>query len=257
MWGMADRLSSRAAAFRAGWVLALDRFAIRALDVAVSACLLLLVLPAIAAIALAIRLESPGGVFFRCRRAGQDGRPLLMLKFRKMHASASGLALTTAEDVRLNRLGKFLARTKLDEIPQLWNVLTGEMSLVGPRPEDPGFVALQQESFREILALRPGITGLAQLAFANEGWLLEATDAYNYYVEHLLPQKIQLDRLYAARQSFAFNLKILLWTAVVLIRGCSVAVNRETGRLTIRRQPLPASAPVGPLATEPEGSTAT
>jgi len=214
----------------------LDRFAMRLLDAGVSAFLLLLMLPTFALVMLAIRLESPGGVFFRCRRVGQHGRELHLLKFRKMHADAVGPALTVFDDGRLTRVGRFLARWKVDELPQLWSVLIGEMSLVGPRPEDPRFVAVAAEDFREILALRPGITGLTQLAFANETSLFRDADPHTYYVERLLPQKLQLDHLYAERRTVWLNLKILAWTAAVVLFGRSVAVDRQTAALTVRHQ---------------------
>jgi lipopolysaccharide/colanic/teichoic acid biosynthesis glycosyltransferase len=213
-----------------------NRLAIRLLDAGVSALLLVMMLPTFALVSLAIRLESPGGTFYRCRRVGQHGRELYLLKFRKMHADAAGPVLTVLDDRRLTRVGRFLAQWKLDELPQLWSVLRGEMSLVGPRPEDPHFVAVAPEAFREILALRPGITGLSQLAFANETSLLRDADPYTYYVERLLPQKLQLDRLYAQRRSVWLNIKILAWTARVVLFGSSVAVDRQTAMLTVRHQ---------------------
>ena len=213
---------------------AIDGIAIRLLDVGVSALLLLLMLPTFAVVTLAIRLEGPGGTFFRCRRVGRQGRELHLLKFRKMHADAVGPPLTVFSDGRLTRVGALLARWKLDELPQLWSVLHGEMSLVGSRPEDPRFVALAPEAFREILALRPGMTGLSQLAFANETSLFRDADPYSYYVDRLLPQKLQLDGLYLQRRSVWLNIKVLAWTARVVFFGCSVAVDRQTAALTVR-----------------------
>ena len=230
----------RAPARRSGFLPAIDSFAIRLLDVGVSALLLLLMLPTFALVTLAIRLEGPGGTFFRCRRVGQHGRELHLLKFRKMHPDAVGPPLTVFRDGRLTRVGVHLARWKLDELPQLWSVLRGEMSLVGPRPEDPRFVALAPEAFREILALRPGITGLSQLAFANETSLLRGADPYSYYVERLLPQKLQLDGLYVQRRSMWLNIKILARTARVVLFGGSVAVDRQTAALTVRHHRPPA-----------------
>jgi lipopolysaccharide/colanic/teichoic acid biosynthesis glycosyltransferase len=157
-----------------------------------------------------------------------------MLKFRKMRNGATGSALAAPDDARFTRLGPFLARTKLDEIPQLWNVLKGEMSLVGPRPEDPTFVALDRESYDEILSVRPGITGLSQLAFAREGEILDPDDRVGHYTNAILPQKIGMDRLYAARHSFSMDVKVLLWTLYAVATRREVAVHRETGRLTKR-----------------------
>jgi lipopolysaccharide/colanic/teichoic acid biosynthesis glycosyltransferase len=157
-----------------------------------------------------------------------------------MNAHAQGPPLTVASDGRFTRLGRLLAKTKLDELPQLWNVVKGEMSLVGPRPEDISFVSLLRADYDEILAVPPGITGLSQLAFAKESQLLALEDNHGYYVERLLPQKIALDRLYARRRSLLLNLQILLWTGVAVGWIADIAVNRDTGRLTVRRRPAEA-----------------
>jgi len=212
----------------------IDRAFKRTIDIAFSAILLVLTSPLIAVLALAIRLDSPGPAFYRCRRVGLRGRALHMLKFRKMHDGASGPALSSPDDVRFTRLGSFLARTKLDELPQLWNVLKGEMSLVGPRPEDPAFVELRREAYSTILEVRPGITGLSQLAFASETDILDADDRLGHYVDRILPQKIGMDRLYATRRSVGMDLKILWWTLRAVVGQREVAVHRKTGRLTSR-----------------------
>src|SRR3954453_17066815 len=140
----------------------------RIMDVTVAATALVLTAPLMLIIALLIVAESPGPVFYRAERVGRGGRPLRMLKFRKMHQNASGAPLTMSEDARFTRIGGLLARTKIDELPQLWHVLRGEMSLIGPSPEDPGFFAERPLDYRHILSVRPGITGLSQLAFAEE-----------------------------------------------------------------------------------------
>src|SRR3712207_3739205 len=140
----------------------------RSLDFTVAALLLTAALPVIALVAIIIKLDSRGPVFYRASRIGHRGLPLRMLKFRKMHHHATGPALTMADDHRFTRVGEWLARTKLDELPQLWNVVKGDMSLIGPRPEDPSFVAMHLEEFAELLRVRPGVTGLSQLAFAEE-----------------------------------------------------------------------------------------
>jgi lipopolysaccharide/colanic/teichoic acid biosynthesis glycosyltransferase len=212
----------------------IDRGLKRAIDIAFSAILLVLASPLIAVLAVAIRLDSPGPAFYRCRRVGLRGRALHMLKFRKMHDGASGPALSSPDDVRFTRLGSFLARTKLDELPQLWNVLKGEMSLVGPRPEDPAFVELRSDAYSTILEVRPGITGLSQLAFAAETEVLDPTDRMGHYLDRILPQKIGMDSLYAKRRSVGMDIKVLWWTARAVVGGKEVAVNRETGRLTPR-----------------------
>lgn len=208
----------------------------RALDIAASSTLLLLLTPVVIVLAVAIKLESRGPVFYRCRRVGRYGVELPMLKFRKMYDGARGPALASADDDRFTRLGRFLARTKLDEVPQLWNVLRGQMSLVGPRPEDPGFIALYRDEYEQILSVRPGITGYCQLAFARESEILDENDRERHYVERILPQKVALDCLYAAGRSFAVDVRILWWTAMAVLLSREVAVNRDTGGLG-RRAP--------------------
>lgn len=222
---------------RRGTVKRIDFGLKRLLDFVLAAALLIVLAPVFGCLAIAVKLDSPGPVFYRCRRVGFRGREFAMVKFRKMRDGASGPALTLASDDRLTRLGRFLTASKLDELPQLWNVLKGEMSLVGPRPEDRQFVALHPDSFERILAVRPGITGLAQLAFAREGTILDPGDRVAFYVTRLLPQKIGIDVLYASRRTLLLDLRILLWTAVAVFLRRDLAVHRQTGRLTLRRRP--------------------
>jgi lipopolysaccharide/colanic/teichoic acid biosynthesis glycosyltransferase len=219
----------------------LDRLATEALDRVGAALLLVVLAPVFVAVAVGIRLESRGSALFRCRRVGQGRREFDMLKFRKMHDGASGSALTSPDDVRFTRLGRFLARSKLDELPQLWNVLRGEMSLVGPRPESAEFVRLQGWAYEEICLVKPGITGLSQLAFAREGELLDPSDRVADYVNRLLPAKAQLDRLYVERRSVWMDLRILFATIAVIVLRREIAVHRDSGRLTFRRRLQPAA----------------
>jgi lipopolysaccharide/colanic/teichoic acid biosynthesis glycosyltransferase len=214
----------------------MDRAAKRTLDVTLSGLLLLFCSPVILACAVAIKAESRGPVFYGARRAGRRGRELRVLKFRKMHNGASGHALTGDVDPRFTRIGRWLARTKLDEIPQLWNVFRGQMSLVGPRPEDPGFVALHETEYQEILTVRPGITGLCQLAFAKEAEILDPVDRVGHYVGQILPQKVKLDVYYARTRTFGSDLRILIWTVLPVFLRSDVAVNRQNGQLTVRRR---------------------
>jgi lipopolysaccharide/colanic/teichoic acid biosynthesis glycosyltransferase len=209
----------------------------RLLDVVVAGAALLLLSVLILLVALAIRLESRGSVFYRSHRVGLDGRELRMLKFRKMRRAAAGPGLTAVNDARFTRLGRFLARTRLDELPQLFNVLAGSMSLVGPRPEDPAFVAMRPADYRTIVQVKPGITGLTQLAFARENEILDEYDPVGDYVRRLLPQKTQIDRLYVARRTFLMDLRIIGWTAIAVLLRSEVAVSRSTGRLNFRRRP--------------------
>jgi lipopolysaccharide/colanic/teichoic acid biosynthesis glycosyltransferase len=208
----------------------------RTVDIAVSAAILLLALPLILAVSLLVRAESPGPVFYRARRVGRGGRPLRMLKFRKMHHNATGAPLTMSEDDRFTRVGRVLAKTKIDELPQLWHVLNGEMSLIGPRPEDPNFVAERFDDYADILAVRPGVTGLSQIAFAEESTILCKVDPVEHYRSRIFPQKIRLDRMYAERPSLRMDLSILFWTCAAVLLRRQVAVHRESGRMNLRRR---------------------
>jgi lipopolysaccharide/colanic/teichoic acid biosynthesis glycosyltransferase len=230
------RLAPRATARRWRGVDALRAAVKRAIDVVVSALALMVLSPLLAAIGMLVVVDSRGPVFYRANRVGFEGRPLRMLKFRKMHRAAGGAGLTLASDARLTRVGAWLARTKLDELPQLWHVLRGEMSLVGPRPESPDFVARYAEEYAVIVGVRPGLTGYTQLAFAREGSILDPQDAQGHYVRTLLPQKVALDRMYASRLSTRRDLRILVATFRTLVLGRPVAVNRVTGALTTRER---------------------
>ena len=134
-------------------------------------------------------------------------------------------------------MGRILRRLSLDELPQLWNVLKGEMGLVGPRPEDPQFISLHPEEYERILTVKPGVTGLCQLAFTREGELLSPGDRVGIYIQNLLPQKVQIDTLYASGRTLAMDLRILVWTGVAVLLRRDVAVHRESGRLSVRRRP--------------------
>ena len=220
----------------------------RAIDVAVAGTMLVITLPLMLVIALAIVIESPGPVFYRARRVGLQGRPLWMLKFRKMAPDATGLALTVSGDARLTRVGALLVRLRFDELPQLWHILRGEMSLVGPRPESPEFVEQRSDDYDEILTVRPGIAGLAQLAFADEGSILQRDDPVKHYLERILPQKCAIDRLYVRQGSPLMDLRIVLWTLTALALRAPVSVNRRTGAMRRRRRPsesLPRPEPEG------------
>jgi lipopolysaccharide/colanic/teichoic acid biosynthesis glycosyltransferase len=162
-------------------------------------------------VALAVFLDSPGAVFFRARRIGFRGRPFEMIKFRTMRVDNAGHAVAGANDSRITPVGGFLRAARLDELPQLWNVLRGEMTLVGPRPELAAFVELHAEEYREILAVPPGITGPTQLRYAGlEPHLLSLhADPERFYREKLLPDKVKLDLAYARSRSFAGDLAVL------------------------------------------------
>jgi lipopolysaccharide/colanic/teichoic acid biosynthesis glycosyltransferase len=221
---------------RSGLRSRIDAALIRTLDAIVAAVLLFLLLPLILLSAIAVRLDSPGPAFFRVERMGWRGAFLRMLKFRKMHDDAAGPALTQENDDRFTRLGPVLAKLKLDEIPQLWHVLTGEMSLVGPRPESAEFVTLHRHEYAEILSVRPGITGLSQVAFAEESRILDEANPVNHYVGRILPQKVALDLIYARRRTCWMNVRILFWTVAAVVMRRQVAVHRETGKMNLRKR---------------------
>jgi lipopolysaccharide/colanic/teichoic acid biosynthesis glycosyltransferase len=208
----------------------------RVVDVVVSAACLIVLVPITLVIASAIKFESEGSVFYRCERCGLNGDIFGMLKFRKMHDGARGLRLTLDGDSRLTRVGRLLSTTKLDELPQFWNVLRGQMSLVGPRPEDPRFVAAYPDEFADVLTVRPGITGLSQLAFVREARLLGTADVETRYLDWLLPSKMAIDRLYVARRTLRMDLKILMWTALAVLLKKEVSVHRRTAALTVRQR---------------------
>ena len=195
----------------------------RLVDVLAAAAGLLLLAPLFALIAVAIKLESPGPVFFRQERVGRHGRPVRIFKFRTMTVAppSGGVPLTVAGDRRITRTGALLRRTKLDELAQLIDVLRGTMSLVGPRPEVPSYVAHYPPALRErALAVRPGITDPASLDFIDEATLLaRAADPEREYIEVILPAKLQRAADYAEHASRATDLALLWRTLRVLLRA--------------------------------------
>ena len=194
----------------------------RLLDVVAAALGLLLLFPVFVAIAVAIKLESPGPVFFRQERVGRHGRPFRIFKFRTMAGAAAGGGpqVTAAGDSRVTPVGAWLRRFKLDELAQLIDVLQGTMSLVGPRPELPRYVAHYPAELREaLLAVRPGITDPAALAFRDEARLLAAEpDPERAYIERVLPAKLRLSAEYSAHASFGSDLRVL-WRSLAALAG--------------------------------------
>ena len=213
-----------------------------AVDVVVAALILLVIAPLFAAIALCVAVESRGKVFYRAQRAGYRGRTVSVLKFTKM-VEHDGPPLTTATDDRFTRIGRLLAKTKLDELPQLINVVRGDMALVGPRPEDPQFVALHPECYEQILSVRPGITGVSQLAYASESEILLHDDPVEDYIGRVLPQKVDLDKKYAEAKSLLLDVRVLFWTIAAVVLRRDVAVNRRTLALTLRQARTTARVP--------------
>ncbi len=187
----------------------------RTMDVVIAAALLVALMPVGIAIAVLVRLSSPGPVLYAGRRVGKDGEVFQMYKFRSMRngADREGTAVTGAGDPRVTTVGRFLRATKLDELPQLLNVLRGEMSLVGPRPEAPRYVSLYDERQRGVLAVRPGVTGPTQLQYRHEERLLAADDVEELYCDRVLPRKLEMDLIYVETRSLRNDVQCLLATA--------------------------------------------
>jgi lipopolysaccharide/colanic/teichoic acid biosynthesis glycosyltransferase len=193
----------------------------RILDITVALIGLIILAPILVAIAILIKLDSPGPVFFKGKRTGQHGKTFYILKFRSMvpDAPQKGPAITSKEDPRITRIGRVLRKTKLDELSSLVNVLKGEMSLVGPRPEDPRYVALYTPVQQQVLAVRPGITSPASLHYRDEETLLSGDDWEATYRERILPYKLALDLAYLQQRTVWTDLTLILKTIAKVIRG--------------------------------------
>lgn len=197
----------------------------RLFDIFCSAFGLLVLLPAFVVLIILIKIESPGPGFYTQQRVGRNGRMFNLFKFRTMHLNADKLTAITvgARDPRITRIGYYLRKYKIDELPQLINVVRGDMSLVGPRPELKKFVDLYTPEQREVLTVRPGITDFASLEFRNENELLEGKeDPIKYYVDEILPAKLALSLRYVRTRSFLLDIKIILRTIK------AVFVNRQS-----------------------------
>ena len=193
----------------------------RVFDFIASLLGLIVLSPLFLVIAILIKLDDGGSIFFRQIRVGQYGKLFKIYKFRTMveNAEKLGAQVTKGDDPRITRVGKFLRKYKLDELPQLINVLKGEMSLVGPRPEVPKFVKLFEEDYKEILQVKPGITDYASLEFKDENELLKgAENPEEVYIKEILSKKIEYYKKYLKDISFTTDLKIILKTIVEIIR---------------------------------------
>lgn len=187
----------------------------RILDIGISATLLVMLSPVLALLSIAVKIDSPGPALFRQDRVGRGGDCFRIHKYRTMRAEAPGVLVTSSRDERITRVGRVLRRTKLDELPQLVDVLVGDMSLVGPRPEVPEYVALWPTDARDvILSVRPGITDPATVDLRHESdRLAETDDPEAYYVHVLLPEKVARYVDYLENRSFVGDLRILVRTA--------------------------------------------
>jgi lipopolysaccharide/colanic/teichoic acid biosynthesis glycosyltransferase len=169
--------------------------------------------PIIAGAAVATRLAGDRGpLLYRATRIGEGGRPIVVFKLRTMAVASSGPAITRTGDPRITPVGRFLRRSKIDELPQLINVVRGEMSLVGPRPEDPMYLDWEDPLHRFVFSARPGITGPSQIAFRHEERLLEVPDPEHLYRTEILPAKLALDAEYLVRRSVVSDIGILAET---------------------------------------------
>lgn len=206
----------------------------RALDIGISAIALIVLLPVLIAISVAVAWSGKGSILFRQIRVGQYGRPFKILKFRTMVIRATNLGpqITTSDDPRITRVGYFLRRSKLDELPQLANVLKGDMSLVGPRPELSAFVDLYPREQRDlILSVRPGMTDNASLEFHNESELLsKVADPVDHYRQVILPRKCFLYAQYAQSHTVLQDLAIIAKTISLLVQYKRARANEANER---------------------------
>ena len=200
----------------------LGRAVKRTLDMALSLAGLVVLLPVTLLVAVAVKLDGPGPVFFRQERVGRGGEIFRIWKFRTMELAVEceGPSITVAGDKRVTRVGRWLRKWKLDELPQLMNVFAGSMSLVGPRPEVPRFVALYDEDQRAVLAFRPGITDPATLAYLDEEDILDGVaDWESYYESTVIPDKIAANLQYMSRATITSDLAILVRTVLRILHS--------------------------------------
>jgi lipopolysaccharide/colanic/teichoic acid biosynthesis glycosyltransferase len=191
----------------------------RPLEALKAAALLLVMMPLLVVIGVAVSASSRGPIFFRQKRVGRGGREFTMLKFRTMRVNSEKVQITSSSDGRVTPVGRILRRLKLDELPELWNVVVGDLSLVGHRPEVPRYVDLEDPLWRQVLAERPGITHPVTLRLADEERLIAAAggDPERYYVEELLPFKLRGYLAYQRERSFWKDVRVLAATAAALV----------------------------------------
>lgn len=198
----------------------------RLFDIIFSFLTLIILSPILMIISFLIVINSKGGVFYKQVRVGKNGKPFNLLKFRTMYINADkqGL-LTIGDDKRITTMGKFLRKYKIDELPQFFNVLAGQMSIVGPRPEVPKYVELYNENQKIVLSVKPGITDYASLLnFEESHELSKAKDPEKYYIEVVMPRKINLSIEYIKKKKLWFDIKIIFWT-FLRIWGIKLKIN--------------------------------
>jgi lipopolysaccharide/colanic/teichoic acid biosynthesis glycosyltransferase len=194
----------------------------RSFDVVIAFLALSVIAMPLAVIAAAIKIASPGPVMFHQTRIGKRGMPFVLYKLRTMRSCATGALVTTAGDDRVYPLGHWLRKWKLDELPQFWNVLRGDMSIVGPRPEVERFVRHYTPAQREILDTRPGLASVSALVFANEAELLgRASDPELTYITELMPKKVAIDLAYERRRTLWSDVRLLAMIVLFVAHGSS------------------------------------
>lgn len=207
----------------------------RLFDLVLGLTALVVLFPILIITAMAIKLSMPGPIFFRQTRIGRYAMPFTIYKFRTMKLNTSKVSVTLSTDSRITPLGQFLRSTKLDELPQLFNILKGEMSIVGPRPDVPGYYDTLQGDDQIIWQLRPGLTGLDSMCYPNEQAILDKElDPERFYDEKLWPDKVRLNRWYAENRGFLMDVKIIMNTASLLLMGkqmVKVGGDETKGRL--------------------------
>jgi lipopolysaccharide/colanic/teichoic acid biosynthesis glycosyltransferase len=193
----------------------------RAFDIFFSFIGILLLLPFFLVISLLIILDSSGGIFYKQKRVGKNDKDFYLLKFRSMRTDADkkGLLTVGGRDPRITRIGYYLRNYKIDELPQLLNVLKGDMSLVGPRPEVRKYVSLYNNEQKKVLSVKPGITDYASIEYSNENEILgEAENPEQVYIDEIMPAKLQLNLKYIAEKSLATDFKIIFQTLRKIIK---------------------------------------
>ena len=208
----------------------------RIFDIAVAAAGLILLSPVLLLVAILIKLDSRGPILFKQERIGREFRPFRIYKFRTMRDDSQAASpLTIGADSRITRMGRYLRAGKIDELPQLINVLKGDMSLVGPRPEVPRYVELFRRDYEDILQVRPGLTDLASLKYSDEASILgQSVDPEGYYVAQLLPDKIRLAKDYIQHSSFLFDAKLIVRTIIRVLRYQQIRSTKAEARNNIK-----------------------
>jgi lipopolysaccharide/colanic/teichoic acid biosynthesis glycosyltransferase len=195
----------------------------RTFDIVLSVIGLILLSPALMLAAILVKCSSRGPVLFRQDRVGRNFREFRLFKIRTMCVNNSDVAITSGADPRITRVGKVLRNLKIDELPQLWNVLRGDMSFVGPRPEVHRYTRIFDHDYAQVLTVRPGITSAASLKYRDEAEILgRVDDPMDYYVRVILPDKLRLEKEYVSRRSFWYDLSLILATLQACIQSAEV-----------------------------------